>query len=214
MGVEFRLPLKNQLKIAGIDGELELVKQYRLRKAGAVSDRKTVDDWQYHLELTTLVRNLDDKPHDVALKQEGLNGISLEGWWYPTKLSPHFFSAPGARDVIYGSVGNPYSIAMTRAMVDNAKRNPVNPDTSLFGPQDAESNRNVKCIGLDTQVFTAAMQPSPTSPDSMRSLQKAKASVLNESYQDPEKYDAQRIQAYNTGFWFVTPSEEIGRAHV
>ena len=209
MGVEFRLPLKNQLKIAGIDGELELVKQYRLRKAGAVSDRKTVDDWQYHLELTTLVRNLDDKPHDVALKQEGLNGISLEGWWYPTKLSPHFFSAPGARDVIYGSVGNPYSIAMTRAMVDNAKRNPVNPDTSLFGPQDAESNRNVKYIGLDTQVFTAAMQPSPTSPDSMRSLQKAKASVLNESYQDPEKYDAQRIQAYNTGFWFVTPSEVI-----
>ena len=111
--------------------------------------------------------------------------------------------------MLFRSVGNPYSIAMTRAMVDNAKRNPVNPDTSLFGPQDAESNRNVKYIGLDTQVFTAAMQPSPTSPDSMRSLQKAKASVLNESYQDPEKYDAQRIQAYNTGFWFVTPSEVI-----
>lgn len=211
MGVEFRLPLGTQLKFAGIDANLELVKQYRLLKATDTKSPATPDQWQYHLELTTIVRNLDDKPHEVALRQEGLNGISLEGWWYPTKLSPHFFSAPGARDVIVGSEAKEYSISMTRELVAQAKKFPTDPDSLLFGPQDDSAKRNIRYIGLDTQVFTAAMLPSPSIPESMNGLNKAKASVLNDQFLDPAKFDSQRQQAYNTGFWFVTPSNTIAQ---
>ena len=209
MGIEFRMPLGTQLKLAGIDADLELVKQYRLLKAPDSKSPATADQWQYHLELTTIVRNMDDKPHEVALRQEGLNGISLEGWWYPTKLSPYFFSAPGARDVILGSQATEYSISMTRDLVTQAKKFPTDPDSLLFGPQDDAKKRNVKYIGLDTQVFTAAMEPSPSTPDSMNALSKAKATVLNEQFLDAAKFDAQRQQAYNTGFWFVTPTKSI-----
>jgi YidC/Oxa1 family membrane protein insertase len=201
--------LGTQLKFAGIDANLELVKQYRLLKAPSGNSPATADQWQYHLELTTIVRNLDDKPHDVALRQEGLNGISLEGWWYPTKLSPAFFSAPGARDVIFESQDNKYAISMTRSLVDHAKKYPTDSDKSLFGAQDEASKRNIKYIGLDTQVFAAAMLPSPSAPGSMNGLSKAKATVLNNQFLDPAKFDAQRQQAYNTGFWFVTPTANI-----
>ncbi len=209
MGIEFRLPFGAQLKLAGIDANLELVKQYRLLKAPESKSPTTADQWQYHLELTTIVRNLDDKPHEVAIRQEGLNGISLEGWWYPTKLSPYFFSAPGARDVIVGSQATEYSISMTRELVAQAKKFPTDPDSLLFGPQDDQKKRNVKYIGLDTQVFTAAMEPSPSTPESMNGLSKAKATVLNEQFLDPAKFDSSRQQAYNTGFWFVTPTASI-----
>jgi len=209
MGIEFRLPFGTQLKLAGIDANLELVKQYRLLKAPESKSPTTADQWQYHLELTTIVRNLDDKPHEVAIRQEGLNGISLEGWWYPTKLSPYFFSAPGARDVIVGSQATEYSISMTRELVAQAKKFPTDPDSLLFGPQDEPKKRNVKYIGLDTQVFTAAMEPSPSTPESMNALSKAKATVLNEQFLDPAKFDSSRQQAYNTGFWFVTPTASV-----
>jgi YidC/Oxa1 family membrane protein insertase len=209
MGVEFRLPVGTQLKFAGIDANLELVKQYRLLKGPESGSAATADQWQYHLELTTIVRNLDDKPHEVALRQEGLNGIALEGWWYPTKISPYFLSAPGARDVIFGSQDKEYSISMTRTLVDHAKKFPTEPDSPLFGPQDAPLKRNIKYIGLDTQVFAAAMQASPSHPESMNDLNKAKAMVLNDQFLDPAKFDAARQQAYNTGFWFVTPTKTI-----
>jgi YidC/Oxa1 family membrane protein insertase len=209
-GIEFTMPLGGQMKIAGIDGNLELVKQYRLLQApSSEKDRKTPSDWQYHLELTTIVRNLDDKPLEVALKQEGLNGVSLEGWWYPTKLSPHFFSSPGARDVIFGDQASNYSIVMARELVDYAKRFPTDPDQLLVGPQDSSAKRNLKYIGLDTQVFLAAMQPAESQPDSMAGLQKVKASILNDTFQQPEQFDKSKMQAYNTGFWFLTPARQL-----
>lgn len=204
-GIEFTMPLEVPLKLAGIDANLELVKQYRLLKAPASeSQRKTPNDWQHHLELTTIVRNRGEKTHELAIKQEGLNGISLEGWWYPTKLSPHFFSTPGARDVIFGDYASDYSIVMAREVVDHAKTFPTEPDRLLVGPQDSESKRNLKYIGLDTQVFVAAMQPSDSQPDSMRGLQKAKATVVNDRFQEPEQFDKARVQAYNIGYWFQT----------
>jgi len=203
-GIEFTMPLGSQMKLAGIEGNLELVKQYRLLKAPASgAQRKTPSDWQYHLELTTIVRNLGEKTHEIAIRQDGLNGVSLEGWWYPTKLSPHFFSSPGARDVIFGDEGSNYSIVMTRELVDHAQRFPNEPDQLLVGPQDASTKRDLKYIGLDTQVFVAAMQPSESQPESMRGLQKAKATVLNQTLQQPEQFDKSKMQAFNTGFWFL-----------
>ncbi len=209
-GIEFTMPLGSQMKLAGIEGDLELVKQYRLLKAPSTSaDRKTPADLQHHLELTTIVRNRGDKPQEVAIKQDGLNGISLEGWWYPTKISDSFFSSPGARDVIRGDAESMYSIVKTRELVDYAIRNATNPDQLLFGPQDAPAKRNLNYLGLDTQVFVAAMQPSESQPDSMQGLRKAKAKVLNQTYLEPSQIDKARMQAYNIGFWFLTGSRQV-----
>lgn len=209
MGVEFTMPIEGLLKLAGVKAKLELVKQYRLLPSKSDEGTADAESRQYHLELTTIVRNLDDAKHSVAIRQEGLNGISLEGWWYPTKLSPFFFNAAGARDVISGDGFASYSIQTTRSIVSNAVSYPANPDVVLFGPQDNAAKRSVNYMGLDTQVFTAAMLPSPSAPDSMKELSRAKATVLNSAYKDSAKLPAARQQACNTGFWFETQTQEI-----
>ena len=126
MGIEFTLPLAPYLKLAQVKANLELVKQYRLLPAKK-EGKNDATSRQYHLELTTIVRNLDNEVHTVALRQEGLNGISLEGWWYPTKISPFFMSAAGARDVIVSDGFKSHTLFPTRQLVSHAPAFPPNP---------------------------------------------------------------------------------------
>ena len=210
MGVEFTMPIQAYLKLAGIKANLELVKQYRLYPAKSGGDKKDKNNLQHHLELTTIVRNLDDVSHSIALRQDGLNGVSLEGWWYPTKISPFFLSAAGARDIIVSDSFKSHSLFTTRSLVSNAVSYPLDPDQTLFGPADNAAKRNVKYIGLDTQTFTAAMLPSPGEPDSMSQLNRAKGTVLNSAYTDQNKLPSSKQQAANIGFWFETESNTIG----
>jgi YidC/Oxa1 family membrane protein insertase len=209
MGVEFTMPLSQALRISGANARLELVKQYRLyrTKEGDMAGGNVGRN--HHLELTTIVRNLDDEPHNVALRQDGLNGISLEGWWYPTKISPFFFSAAGARDLIVSDGFTSHSLITTRTAVSHAINFPSDPDLPLFGPADTLAKRSVNHIGLDTQSFTAAMLPSPDAPESMSNLARAKAVVLNSVYTDPNALPASKQQATNIGFWFETSVKTI-----
>lgn len=94
-GVEFSLNITPYLQVLGSDAQIELVKQYKLRKPNKSEAVTSPDHWQFHIEYSTSVRNLGDKEHKIAVRQDGVNGISLEGWWYPTKISPYFFSAAG-----------------------------------------------------------------------------------------------------------------------
>jgi YidC/Oxa1 family membrane protein insertase len=208
MGVEYSMPLRSFLKVSGAEANLELVKQYRLL-AITPEQAKDPNARTHHLQLTTIVRNLDDKPHSVAIRQEGLNGISLEGWWYPTKISPFFFSAAGARDVIVGDGLQTHTLLTTRAIVANATSFPSDPDLGIFGPADTLPKRTVRYVGLDTQSFTAAMLPSPDSPESMSNLQRAKAVVLNSAYTDLNRHPSSKQQATNVGFWFETDTKVI-----
>ena len=47
----------------------------------------------YVVEMDFEVANLGENPQDVALRLEGPNGITLEGWWYSNKISPNFGGA-------------------------------------------------------------------------------------------------------------------------
>jgi YidC/Oxa1 family membrane protein insertase len=208
MGAEFTIPLREQLRLADANANLELVKQYRLFSVSPEEAKDPVARTHY-IQLTTIVRNLDDKAHSVSVRQEGLNGISLEGWWYPTKISPFFFSAAGARDVIVGDGFKSHSLFTTRSVIANATSFPTDPDLTLFGPGDKAETRNLKYLGLDTQTFTAAMLPSPSSPDSMSNLARAKAVVLNSAYTDANKLPSSKQQATNIGFWFETEPKNI-----
>ncbi len=208
MGVEFTMPLQGYLTVAGIPANLELVKQYKLMPLGATPGN-TPDGQQYHLELTTIVRNLDPQKHSVAIRQEGLNGISLEGWWYPTKISPYFFSAAGARDIIVSDGFTSHNLTTTRVIVSNALSYPLNPELNLLGPADNPQKRSLNYVGLDTQTFTAAMLPGTDDPDALKNLNRSKAVVLNSAYTNADKLPSTKHQAINVGFWFETETKEI-----
>jgi YidC/Oxa1 family membrane protein insertase len=201
MAVEFVKPLQAYLKLAGIEGDLELVKQYRLMKPTASQNLTNIEAWQYHVELVTTIRNRGANDIKVALRQDGINGVSLEGWWYPTKISPYFFSAAGARDVIINDGANVQTLFTNRVIVDHAVKQPTRPDTVLFGSAHSETARTLKYIGIDAQSFTAALLPSPQTPDSMKLLSRGNATVLNSVYSDATKLPYSKHQAANIGFW-------------
>lgn len=209
-GVEFTMNITPYLELLGSDAKLELVKQYRLHKPSAEAGKDTVDHWQFHVEFSTIVRNLGDKEHKVAIRQDGVNGISLEGWWYPTKISPYFFSAAGARDVIFGDGAVSHSIETTRTLVHNAINAPASPDTELIGPANSDLRRTLNYIGIDTQSFTAALVPAKVGGESsLALLERAGARVLNSDYRDTTKLAAYKQQAANIGFWVETSSKTL-----
>lgn len=208
-GVEFSLNITPYLQVLGSEAQIELVKQYKLRKPDKSEAVTSPDHWQFHIEYSTSVRNLGDKEHKIAVRQDGVNGISLEGWWYPTKISPYFFSAAGARDIIVGDQAVSHSLTTTRTIVSHAFNTPASPDFELFGPANSEAKRSLKYIGLDTQSFTSALLPSPSDPDALKSLERGRARVLNSAYRDTTKLVSYKQQAANVGFWIDSPSVSL-----
>ncbi len=207
-GYEFRMPLDGYLEPTGRPKQIDLVKRYRLLPAGAGQDG-------YVLDLETAIVNRNDQPIDVSVRQQGLNGLTLEGWWYSVKISPHMFSGAGQRDVIFNTAATGHQILATRTIVDNAKKTPLKPDKLIFSEGEPADMRSVKYIGLDAQYFNASMLPHPDSPDSLSNLARAASTVIA----DVPALNKSQLQAANTSFWFdtleqsVEPGEELSQRY-
>jgi YidC/Oxa1 family membrane protein insertase len=82
---------------------IEITKTYELQKAGNGAD----DAGAYHLVLNVSITNLDDaKKHDVAFRQDGPNGLPVEGAWYVSyKVSRKWGATEGLRDIDYEFAG-------------------------------------------------------------------------------------------------------------
>ena len=46
MGIEFSMPIQSNLKLIGVDADIEMVKQYRLRRVNAEAKPESKDKWQ------------------------------------------------------------------------------------------------------------------------------------------------------------------------
>jgi YidC/Oxa1 family membrane protein insertase len=193
-GIEFTLPLQSMLVQAGSKANLELVKRYKLLKT------TEQEKFQYHIDVETLVRNLDDAQHTVALRQEGTTGLSLEAWWYAIKLSPDFFNPAGARDVILAGQEGGHQLISRREIQTNALSSQAQPDRLLFGLDAPLERRSLKYIGVDQQYFTSAFLPHADSPDSLNNISQAYAMAVA----DPRVIKPYKDIAMNTGFWFDT----------
>jgi YidC/Oxa1 family membrane protein insertase len=209
MGVQFTKPLAPLLKLAEIDADLELVKEYRLRKPNTGGNEADMETWRYHIELKTTIRNKGTKDVKLAVRQDGVNGLTLEGWWYPTKISPFFFSVAGARDVVLHDGTNHQSLFTTRTIVDHAVRQSTHPETDLFGASHSQAARSLSYIGLDGQAFTAALLPGKDDAKSLKSLSRGKARVLNSACGDVNSFPSAKYQAANIGFWVETEQETV-----
>ncbi len=213
-GVEYRLPLDSFLASTGRPAELDLVKRYRLYPAGEQSDG-------YLLDLETVIVNRNDSEVSLSFRQEGLNGLTLEGWWYSVKISPHMFAGAGQRDVIYDNAVADQEIATTRGVVDTARKTeldmlaklgavppdtPVGLPTILFSESEPLETRSLNYIGVDAPYFTAAILPHPSDLDALDDLRTAAAFTVAHS---PERIDKAKLQASETSFWFETQEKKV-----
>lgn len=199
-GVEFRLPLGYYLQNTGRPSDITIVKQYRLFPAGD----KNPDG--FTLDFETKVVNNSDEEISIATRQEGLSGLTLEGWWYSVKISPSFFSGAGQRDVMHAnSIPNSHSLSTTREIYGRATDKPKQPDIIMLSENEPLEVRSLEYIGLDSQYFTGSILPHPDQPDSLSNLQQAGAMAVA----DVSSIEKSRSQATNTSFWFDTQEEPL-----
>jgi YidC/Oxa1 family membrane protein insertase len=202
-GVEFTLPLQGYLVGAGSKANLELVKRYRLHKSNRERGQPaSPDSAAYHIDVETLVRNLDSESHVVSIRQEGLNGVSLEGWWYSIKLSPDFFNAAGARDVMLARKTGAHELITRRNIQEYARTHADQPESIFFGMDYPLDKRSFRYIGVDQQYFTTAILPHPDSPDSLDDLAQGAARAVA----DVPKTVPYKDIATNVSFRFDTKS--------
>jgi YidC/Oxa1 family membrane protein insertase len=142
-------------------GPLKIVKRYTLPKAEAAGPT------QYHVDLQVTIHNQGPQDLPLAYRLTGPTGMTLEGWWYSTKLSPEMWAAAGARDVVgqqaglrhRSFIGCPKIVSDTRqAIADKAKNKKDTSDVKLSlltGDKDAAFNY----AGVDTQFFAGVILP-------------------------------------------------------
>lgn len=198
-GVQFRMPLDSLLQGTGRPEKLDLVKRYRLFPAASAENPDG-----YLLDVETLIINRNDEDVAVSFRQEGLAGLTLEGWWYSVKISPYMFSGAGQRDAMYMSEQDSHQLVTTRQILDEAAKNPERPNKILFSENEPVEARNLSYIGLDSQYFNASIVAHPDSPQSLADLRRAGTVAIC----DPANIAKSQAQATNTSFWIDT-SEKL-----
>jgi YidC/Oxa1 family membrane protein insertase len=145
--ITFSLPITaSELKNIS-DGPLTITRSYSLPKGS------------YLIDMNVAVENRGTTPKKVAYRLEGPCGVTLEGWWYVTKISPNFFGGAAARDVIYNSELNGHRLVSGYNLLKRAKKQPKEPDENVFVAEDDEAARSLRYAGIDAQYFNVAYVP-------------------------------------------------------
>ena len=204
-GVEFRLRLDPAaMKRLGVTGDLEIVKRYRLAPAKQI---KTGDGTNplHHLRIELELRNRGSEPLDVSYRLDGPNGLTLEGWWYLSKIHHQMFASAGARDVLYRTAGQLEQMVGTSEVVKYAQKNTKAPDKPLFAESDEEKYRTIRYAAMDTQYFIAALIPDSEGEGRADLFRRGAATVLN----DVAAKEKSLMRTSNVSYYFISPIATI-----
>ena len=209
MGVEFAMPLKPWLQRRGLDADLEIAKRYRLLPAKSDSKK----EWDgYEIDLEVIVRNRDTKAHQVALRQEGFNGLTLEGWWYLTKIGQTMFGGAGARDIVYASTAKGHQLISRSTIYKEASANPADPSRLFLSQFQPQPQRDLQYLGIDGALFAASLVSHPLDPTAMQNIQQAATVSLSEPKMTGSKQIATNSSAwFDTATMVVEPGQEASR---
>ncbi len=174
-----------EAEMRGVGGQsLRLRRQYSLSPG------------TYDLNLAVEIENLGDQTQDLAYRLDGVNGLTLEGWWYSTKISPNWGGA-AARDIVYKTSGEGHQLISGYDLHKQAKGEPTNPDQAIFAPDSEAASRELHYIGVDAQYFLAAYRPAAQSePGPMATFRRAAAGIVA----DADKIPRHQERAVNTSF--------------
>ena len=160
----------------------------------------------FHLGLTVEIENLGQETQDLAYRLEGVNGVTLEGWWYSHKISPNW-GAAAARDVIFQSSAEGHQLISGYTLHKQAKRQPTNPDQAIFAPDSDPASRELKYIGVDAQYFLAAYLPSAEAgTEIMTDFRRAAAGIVADAAMIPRHQE----RAVNTSFSLDSVVASVG----
>lgn len=183
-GAAFSLPLTPGSTDSAATGRLRIERSYTLQPGS------------YLLDMDVAVKNEGSEPQQLSYRLEGPNGMTLEGWWYSTKISPNFLGGAAARDVVYKSVRDGHRLLSGYNLLKRAKKRTSEPDEPIFGDDEPEPHRTLHYIGLDAQYFNVAFLP-PADSEVFPPFRRSSATLVAQ----PELIPAHQERAVNASFF-------------
>ncbi len=185
-GYEFRRRLSSsELEAIGIDGQLMLVRRYRLRMVDRDDETDKLGKAGYGISMELEIRNTGKTDQRVAYQLDGPTGLPLEGWWYSYKVHPRRFGLAGARDVVWREVDGAHELFLCSEITENAAdpaaKNTVTPLT------DAAKISQLTYTGGDAQYFSVVLLPDRKDDSSADSFQFSKVVALAVGPLDEER---------------------------
>jgi len=131
----------------------------------------------YLVDMDIAVRNTGDDAQKLAYRLYGPNGLTLEGWWYSTKISPNWLGGAAARDVIYKTAREGHTLMSGYDLLKKAKKQPEDPNDVIFAVDEDDAARSVQYIGIDAQYFNVAYVP-PADVPAFKGFRQAAATLV------------------------------------
>lgn len=188
----FTLPLPASQLGAGATGDLRITRSYSLQPKS------------YLIDMEIRLQNLGDQPQKLAYRLEGANGVTLEGWWYSTKISPNFLGGAAARDIVYRTVSDRHRLLSGYDLLKRAKNQPKDADTPIFGEDEPVDNRSLTYAGIDAQYFAVALLP-PEGTEHFTNFRRAAATVVADANAVPTHQE----RAVNVSFFVDSLAAEV-----
>ncbi|WP_283432280.1 YidC/Oxa1 family insertase periplasmic-domain containing protein [Neorhodopirellula lusitana] len=157
----------------------------------------------YMLDLELQIDNRAEEAQELAYRLEGINGVTLEGWWYSNKISPNW-GGSAARDLVYKTAAEGHELLSGFGLLKRARNDAMPNDQNLFAPDSPKPNRDLKYIGIDAQYFTVAYLPPEDQP-SLTTFRRAIASLAA----DPAEIPKNQEKAVNTTFYLDSVAAEV-----
>lgn len=189
---ELSLELSNR-EMATVGG-----KSVRLRRSYALQPAS------YDIGMVVQIENLAESAQDLAYRLEGANGITLEGWWYSNRISPHWRGGAAARDVVCQTEAGDHRLLSGFNLLNRAKKETENPNEAIFANDSSASEKKLRYIGVDAQYFTVAYVPSE-GKDYFTTLRRASAGIAA----DPNEIPRHQERAVNTTFFLDSVVAEV-----
>jgi YidC/Oxa1 family membrane protein insertase len=177
---------------------LKITKTYELAKvAGNVT--ADGDNQAYHLTFSMAITNNDTLKHEVACRQDGPNGLPVEGSWYVTsKVNRKWFTVEGMRDVVYQMADNDVGVVTCSELSEKGEKD------FKFRKDIGESSEfalhRPLFFGVDAQYFSVAMIPDAESTATQ--IERAIALRVGD-------VEEQRKTLTNTSFRLISKTETI-----
>ena len=158
----------------------------------------------YDLAMTIEIENQSDQAQDLAYRLEGANGITLEGWWYSNKISPHWSGGAAARDIVCQTESGDDRLLSGFNLLNRAKKEAADPNEAIFASDSSLSERSLRYIGVDAQYFAVAYVPTEGKP-TFKTLRRAAAGIAADSEVIPRHQE----RAVNTTFFLDSVVAEV-----
>lgn len=171
----------------------------------AIGMRRTysLQPGSYVLDMDLQIDNRSEETQELAYRLEGVNGVTLEGWWYSNKISPNW-GGSAARDLVYRTATEGHELISGYGLLKRAKDDATPEDQNLFAPDSPLPSRELKYIGVDAQYFTVAYLP-PEGQSAFTSYRRAIASLASDASAIPKHQE----RAVNTTFYLDSAVAEV-----